>query len=124
MRKRIWAVFLVLFVVGCLGLVLTPRVDLSNANRDRIEVGMTETEVEAILGGPPGDYSTRDLFVMGVETDGGSLSMTRDRIEHWCADEGFLSVGFDSNGRLTWTRFDPAVVLLTPVENWVGRRLL
>jgi hypothetical protein len=47
----------VLVAVGAF--VVWPRADrITRENYDRIREGMTRAEVEAILGGPPGDYRT------------------------------------------------------------------
>src|SRR5947209_4405380 len=58
MRKSslaVLAVFLVL--LGVLLPVLLPRPSkVTRAAFERIEVGMNQKEVEAVLGGPPGDY--------------------------------------------------------------------
>jgi hypothetical protein len=49
------AVLVVLFVA--VAFVLWPRTDpITQENFDRIRAGMSRAEVEAILGGPPGDY--------------------------------------------------------------------
>src|SRR5437016_1643695 len=61
---------------------------------DRIKPGMTQAEVEAILGGPPGDFRTHDTFRMCVD-----LSRWRDdgrqveREEDWVGDQGEVLVG-------------------------------
>jgi hypothetical protein len=38
----------------------------SKADCDRIEIGMTRAQVERVLGGPPGDYRTRDCITPDV----------------------------------------------------------
>jgi hypothetical protein len=46
-------------VVAAVVVMLWPRpTQVTRASCDRIRVGMSRTEVEAILGGPPGDYRT------------------------------------------------------------------
>jgi hypothetical protein len=52
------AVAVLVTLAGVAALVLWPRADrVTRANFDRIRVGMSRAEVEAILG-PPGDYRT------------------------------------------------------------------
>jgi hypothetical protein len=58
------ALFVIVAVVVALVCVLLPlmlpyRSPVTRAAHERIEEGMTQAEVEAILGGPPGDYRTR-----------------------------------------------------------------
>jgi hypothetical protein len=57
MRINRWLVFgAILAIIVCVALlVLTwlPRSGINKRNFDRIEVGMTRAEVEAIFGGPP-----------------------------------------------------------------------
>jgi hypothetical protein len=60
MRRRTLLVVLAGLSVVCVGgvVLLRPREDrITRANYDRIEVGMSRADVEAILG-PPGDYRT------------------------------------------------------------------
>jgi hypothetical protein len=58
---------------------------------------MTRAEVEAILGGPPGDYRTRPGF--GVE---GLLHPGRVL---WFGDDGFIMVIFRPGGGVQETKF-------------------
>src|SRR5687768_7409723 len=64
MRKRLLttlAVLAVLLAGGYLTLWWTaPRHNISQAGFDAIQLGMTQEEVEAILGGPPGIYGRKD----------------------------------------------------------------
>jgi hypothetical protein len=61
MRKTVIACLAVVLVLaGGLIALLGPRhCPVNEAAFERIEKGMTPTEVEAILGGPQGDYRTR-----------------------------------------------------------------
>jgi hypothetical protein len=67
---------LVVFAILSAGLVLVfllrptagPRSGINRENFDRVNEGMTETEVETIFGCPPGNYSRRPVivFIEGV----------------------------------------------------------
>jgi hypothetical protein len=59
-RRNLLVVLAGLAVVVAAGVVVVwSRKDLITRDRyDRIQAGMTRTKVEAILGGPPGDYRT------------------------------------------------------------------
>jgi hypothetical protein len=105
MRKRTLLVALAaLAVVGAAGVVvLWPRADrITEANLERIKEGMSRAEVDAILGGPPGDYRTgptepgrRTVFTLGPPP------------ERWLADAGVAYVSFDDAGRVQDLHFSP-----------------
>jgi hypothetical protein len=104
MSKRGFTLLAVAVAVG--GLLLTasalPHPKATRAAYDRIEVGMSQAEVEAILGGPPGDFRTGPVLwpegenpgcVTGTDPEGapgGTLG--------WSGDDGIIRVGFDRNG--------------------------
>jgi len=70
MRRRTLLVALAgLAVVVAVGVVvLWPRADrITEANFERIRVGMSRTDVEAILG-PPGDFRTDESIVLEPPT--------------------------------------------------------
>lgn len=62
----------------------------------KIHCGMRQEEVEAILGGPPGDYShgIRDIKIVGKE-EPEFLGLVK---KQWRSDEGIITVGFDEQG--------------------------
>jgi hypothetical protein len=91
---------------------------------DRIQKGMTRVEVEAILGGPPGDYRTQ----MVVYHDwSGWLLEEPDPRNSWIADSGYINVRFDSaTDRVPDTWFEGPVPLGEPslaerVRAWLRR---
>jgi hypothetical protein len=57
-RRKLLVALAGLAVVGAAGAVVLWRrsAHVTRASCDRIRVGMSRAEVEAILGGPPGDY--------------------------------------------------------------------
>src|SRR5687768_3067975 len=64
-RRRVLVVLGVLAAGGMLAAggwwLTTPRVLFTPEQVEQITAGMTLEEVEAILGAPPGDYTTRPL---------------------------------------------------------------
>src|SRR5437660_8314335 len=64
---------------------------VTRANCDKLKEGMTQAEVHAILGGPPGDYRTRPpanrLFAF-IRDFGGPPGL----IEKWDGDAGTVRV--------------------------------
>jgi hypothetical protein len=83
------AVGLVLF--GAVFALLRPRpCPVNRAAYERIEEGMTLADVEAILGGPPGDYQTRpSVHYPHI----GALEVCPE--ESWEGDELPVQVYFD-----------------------------
>jgi hypothetical protein len=100
---------------------LPPPID--RASFDRIKVGMPKREVEAILGGPPGNYTTKTVISSprrGVLSEPGNK-------QSWLGNEGMVLVRFDDRGAVTWKRFvDVAVFEETFLERltWMLERLL
>jgi hypothetical protein len=80
-----------------------PRV--TRANFERIHPGMTQAEVEAVLG-PPGFYHNGrgrldPAVVKKVEAAAGS------RFRLWFGEAGFVGVEFDEAGRVLNSTFIP-----------------
>jgi hypothetical protein len=74
--------------------ITSPRRPMaSQADCDRLQVGMTRAEVEQILGGPPGDYRTRDSITPYLQLQDGSW-------DEWQGDGGMILVEFDEGGRV------------------------
>ncbi len=91
---------------------------VNRANFERIQVGMTQAEVEAILGCPPGDYATVDYLpeFCGFMILGATV---------WVSNDGDVRVWFDNEGRVEQAYFFELLVrrppsLLDRVRAWVG----
>jgi hypothetical protein len=98
-------------VVG--SLLMSTEVRLDETVIEKVRPGMSEGQISALVGGPPGDYSTAaytyypswgctaeeaaDLrdWLSGKELKG----MTR---RDWITDEGHLLVGFNDDRRAQW----------------------
>src|SRR5262249_32430069 len=69
------------------------------ANHRGIRAGMTLAEVERVLGGPPGDYSSdpqpTDSYLATTRAGWGV------RWETWVSDEGVVTVHLNDEGRVT-----------------------
>jgi hypothetical protein len=119
-RRRLF-LFAALAALGVASTVafLWPRPRVTKESYERIKLGMTRPEVEALLGGPPGDYTsgprrpTDDKFVQDVREDvreiwlrpGGTMLLPRH--ERWQGDAGDLGVSFDPAGRALEKYFLP-----------------
>jgi hypothetical protein len=74
---------------------------------DRVNLGMSRTEVEAVLGGPPGDFATEDVSY-GV-TDSDLAIFTEGPYEYWAGNDGDIWVAFDEQGDVRRRAFGDAV---------------
>jgi hypothetical protein len=144
MRKR---VLRVLGLLACLGLLLglfvlwpaRPGQRINRASYERIKAGgMTFSEVQNLLGGPPGDYQTGEVELDLREPDRAFdnvmsapevlLGTRHLRHEWWQGDEGTLWVCFDEDDgdRAIVTTFTPGVPqdrgLLARLRRWLGRK--
>jgi hypothetical protein len=86
-------VVLVAVVIVVLCITNLRRPVASKADCDRISIGMTRDQVEDVLGGPPGDYRTRDP----ITPDVGLYYVFWDK---WKGDRGMILVEFDSDNRV------------------------
>src|SRR5438874_7970559 len=85
-RRLFWATTAALLGLGVSLIVLTPqhrRSGITQENFERIKEGMTEEEVEEILGGPPGTYTDRPIIVFE------SGVMFR---RWWVGEEGIVTI--------------------------------
>jgi outer membrane protein assembly factor BamE (lipoprotein component of BamABCDE complex) len=75
---------------------------------DRIKAGMSQAEVEAILGGPPGDFTTGPVFYSS--TGSCSFGDGRTRQETWSTDDGQIVVDFNERGVVQSTTFNSGLM--------------
>ena len=98
-------------------LIRRPPVDLSVA-RDRIELGMTEAQVLAIVGRPAGDHTDFGPMIglPGPKAPGGEVAYRL----MWAEGGVALAVEFGRDGRVVdkewWPHWD---VPLRPTGNWL-----
>jgi hypothetical protein len=88
---------------------------------DQVTEGMKQDEVEATLGGPPGDFTTESVLYF-EPTD--SMVVSGERWEYWSGNGGQIAVRFDEQGtvrgrdfRRGW-RFPPPS-LAERVRAWI-----
>jgi hypothetical protein len=107
MRKwKLLVVLAGLAVVTAAGVVVWPRPNRVTAeNVERLRVGMTRNEVEAIIG-LPGDHSTQETVVMPMTstswTDVIGETNRNERKDRWIGDDTWVDVAFDKTGQVTW----------------------
>jgi hypothetical protein len=107
-RRKLLAAVGLAVLVAAGAFVLWPRLDrITDENFDRIQEGMSRAEVEAIFGGPPGDYragpTTYDADLDANRVPREILGLVRttqdgDDVFDWAGDHGHAIVVFDSTG--------------------------
>ena len=116
MRKWWWTTPLAVFLLlagALLPALHPPPQKVTEANSERIKPGMTRAEVEAILGGPPGDYRTRPTQTVDIWMAEG---------EAWFGDEGDCIVAFDRGVAVAPAFFYPhEPVRLSPLSRFLWR---
>jgi outer membrane protein assembly factor BamE (lipoprotein component of BamABCDE complex) len=95
---------------------------IDREHSERIKVGMNRDEVEAILGGPPGDFTTVEFSFVSLEC---GIGVVGHRREHWKGDQGLVGVDFDGQGKVAWRWFDKGILVPEPssterVRGWLG----
>src|SRR5262249_25897299 len=93
--------------VGTLVPALPRPSPVTFANDERISKGVTRAEVEAILGGPPGDYRTR-IDLRRWPRFSPAEVVGADKVAVWHRDEVDVVVWSDSGGSVLASCFDPA----------------
>jgi hypothetical protein len=128
-RRLFAATFVMALIVCAIGtsLIRGPKGGITRANYDKIRLGMTQDDVEALLGCPPGDY-TDGRPVMGIDSYGGSVLMREGVMKEWWDELGIIQVGFDNGGCVLWTRFVEVSTgpqtFIDRVKAWVDRVVL
>jgi hypothetical protein len=122
MRRLRWALtaagLAVLITAGAFALWPRPdRVTLENLRR--IHVGMTRGEVEGILGGPPGDYTTGPVSVVHI---GGA--MTAFSKDEWFGDHCDINIWFSDDKVINRHEYPVHRTLQPRLENllWHAKR--
>jgi hypothetical protein len=75
---------------------LRPRHNISQAGFELIRAGMTEREVETILGGPAGDYTHGRVDPSECIPSGEWLLDGKE----WVGNESIVTVAFDEEGKV------------------------
>jgi hypothetical protein len=114
-RRLLLVVLAALAVVFVCLLVLWPRPDrITREKFARIHRGMSRTEVEAILDGPPGDYSTEPV----EEIFAGNIWLG----DRWLGDEGVIDIVFVDGEGAVRLQFNPVLsITRNTLERWLWR---
>jgi hypothetical protein len=139
MWRRRGLVLPVLFTALTLAVLVFvwPRSHITQAYVAKIQVGMTEAEVEAILGGPAGNYARPPrrygLFGPPLPTCGGGLHIlklagTPGTVKTWEGEDYRVEVIFDADSRVSFAYGGKVVrgrepgikLLLNDCRQWLG----
>jgi hypothetical protein len=82
-----------------------PRPGINHSNFQRIKAGMTQADVEALMGCPPGDYSDDNAFLWAYGEGWGVRNAGMDAC--WTSNDGLVSASFDANGLVNGAQFQP-----------------
>jgi hypothetical protein len=104
-------IILVVAAITAVGVIwwLPPLPRVHRASYEQLQKGMTEEEVEAVMGSPAGDYTTGPV----VHGDFHRPVLYVDRAEllvewkTWVTDHAEIGVRFDRHGRLGEKSFCP-----------------
>lgn len=124
MSRKVW---IVLALFASLGLVVfgvwsgRTQHHISRDGFERLCVGMTEDEVEAVLGRPAGDYST-GVIVLSDYLHVFPYSPVCPAPKQWTSNEAAISVCFDG-GRVVHTDFSEVLVIEESLPNKLRRWL-
>jgi hypothetical protein len=97
----------VLPVVGAIWFRPAPRADVTAERARHIQTGMTARDVEAILGGPPGDY----VVGAAVTYSRGGVGADESKFyegTNWWGTQGVIQVQFSKAGLVEDANFYPA----------------
>jgi hypothetical protein len=109
-RRRLLLGLVLLASLAAAAVLLWPRPappGVSLTTLSRLQPGMTETEVAAILGPPVADVTDQ-------APAGGPASIGRGRLLHYAGDRASANIEYDEDDRLV--RIFPAVKTVTGLE--------
>lgn len=119
-----------LAIAGALAIIVfwwcRPGMSITWATCHKIRAKMTEAEVEALIGGPAGEYRTRELLYsvvkwVGRDEEAPPLDLGDKALywRSWKGDEGCILIFFNKeSGRVVQWGFDP-VASVSP--SWLER---
>jgi hypothetical protein len=123
MRKRLRVVTGLSAALGVSAFVVVwlvlPRDRISESNCEQIREGMTLPEVEAVLGGPAGAYTSDGKdWSMGMLK--GGLRQIGHTVQAWVGDDGGIRIHFDRAERVAAAQWCPRrVTFFARVRAWV-----
>ncbi len=97
---------------------------LKSEHYDLIQAGMTQPEVEALLGGAPGAYRRPEKAMIFTQVSRGYGNILLLRQEHWSGDRAQIVVFFDDKAKVySKEKFDLPPVSLNDWNVYYWRAL-
>jgi hypothetical protein len=84
----------------------------------QVRVGMSLAEVEALLGGPPGDYGFHEGGPVSEVKASGWPEDPSLIVKTWTNDETKLEVAFDAQGKVASKMRHPSYLRTAPKFSW------
>jgi hypothetical protein len=109
------AMFVALGTAVSLPFCLYPQHRIEKKSVGLIKAGMTQKQVEAILGGPPGDYGPESV---PTPSSGFSIPLPSQSMKSWVAGYFAISVVFEEDGTVAWVEESNRMV---SDESWTDR---
>jgi hypothetical protein len=103
-RVLLWAGVLAVAGLGGVEQWAASLPGVSARNVDKITIGMTQDDVERLMG------RSADLLSPVIWEPGANVA----RATRWVTDAGMVDVGYDAVGQVTqkrWVQFDPATIM-------------
>jgi hypothetical protein len=90
-----------LVLVTLVIVVLTrPQPVINQATADQIQQGMTEAEVDAIIGAPQGNYNPGNYFTGREDVEFPLWAADAVKRKKWTGGQGVILVFFDNQGKV------------------------
>jgi hypothetical protein len=126
-RDLLWLTVPVAMGVGCILLLArsaaTARGPANRGNYDKIKIGMTEVEVESLLGAPGEELAP--LTYQDIRADEPRevlLQSASHALRHWVGDSHMITVIFDPQRKVVGKSYlhDQNVGPLRRIVDWLG----
>jgi len=133
-RKLKWpAIVLAVLLLGFgTALLLWPRDRITAESWEKIEIGMTENQVEEILGGPGMSLDEWEVFIKTMKFPFSELTEPNNgwwigdakACKYWTSQRGCMQVNFDPQGNVSgkafWRSLEPSPSFIDRLRDWLG----
>src|SRR5713226_2640438 len=107
MKKKFLALLICLVLVFLAYPYFAPKPQVNRTNYEKIQLGMTSNEVQAILRVPPGDYSTGPVHFHSVKQLALAGIVPPGKEKTWNCDDGQITLWFDNQGVVVFKHMVP-----------------